>query len=96
MTLVQALDAPRPSTRANGPLMAMALASLLLVAVIAALVALGVQRAPAHDPAPAPTIVKARDPACLAALDKARDTQGLPAGDAIALSTAMLKACGVK
>lgn len=83
--------------------MALALAALLLFGVIAVLVFVGVHPAPAEasappaasPPAPSP-IVKADEPACKAALARARDTRSLPAEEAIAVSTAMLRTCGVR
>lgn len=88
--------------------MALALAALLLFGVIAVLVFVGVHPAPAEASAPpavsppaasppaASPIVKADEPACKAALARARDTRGLPAEEAIAVSTAMLRTCGVR
>lgn len=82
-------------------IMALALAALLLFGVIAVLVVVGVHPAPAEASAPQPTraaspITKAADPACQAALERARDTRALPAEEAVAASTAMLRACGVR
>lgn len=37
-----------------------------------------------------------KDPACAAALSRARQTQGLSSRDAIAASTAMLRACDLR
>lgn len=78
--------------------MAVALAALMLFSVIALLVFVGVHPAPAEasaHPVAASPIAKADDPACAAALTRARDTRGLSAEDAIAASTAMLRACDV-
>lgn len=76
---------------------AAALAALMLFGVIAVLVFVGVHPAPAQasaHPAASP-IAKAHEPACAAALDRARDTRDLPAEEAIAASTAMLRACDI-
>lgn len=74
--------------------MAVALAALLLGA-IAVLVFVGVHPAPAEASAQQ-ALSSANNPACAAALAKARDTRGLPAEEAIARSTAMLRACDVR
>lgn len=81
--------------------MAVALAALLLFAAIAVLVLVGLHPAPAeasaHQPSTAASpLTKADEPACKTALARARDTRGLPAEEAIAVSTAMLRACGVR
>lgn len=81
--------------------MALALAALMLFAVIAVLVFVGVHPAPAeasaHQPSHAASpLLKSGEPACKAALARARDTRGLPAEEAVAVSTAMLRACGVR
>lgn len=81
---------------------AVALAALMLFAVIALLVFVGVHPAPAEasahtaPQAAASPIANVQEPACAAALAKARDTRGLSADDAIAASTAMLRACDVR
>ncbi|MBO9544127.1 hypothetical protein [Caulobacter sp.] len=96
MTLAQRIVIANDDGRA---VMAVALAALLLFSVIAVLVFVGVHPAQASAPQPAPAaspIPKADEPACKAALARARDTRGLPAEEAIAASTAMLRACGVR
>jgi hypothetical protein len=78
--------------------MALSLAALLLFGVIALFLLVGLRPAPAEasaHAAAAPVAKAAQDPACAAALDRARDTRGLPADEAIARSTAMLRACHV-
>jgi len=78
---------------------AVALAALMLFSAIAVLVFVGVRPAPAqasaHPVATSP-IANAHEPACAAALARARDTRGLPTDEAIAASTAMLRACDIR
>lgn len=99
MTLTQRIVIP--SDNDHG-IMAVALAALLLFGAIAILVFLGVQPAPAEasahpaQPAAASPIANAHEPVCAAALARARDTRGLSAEDAIAASTAMLRACDLR
>jgi hypothetical protein len=98
MTLAQRIVIAQDDGRG---VMALALAALLLFGVIAVLVFVGLHPAPAEASAPQPApaaspITKADQPACKAALARARDTRGLPADEAIALSTAMLRACEVR
>lgn len=99
MTLAQRIvitsDGPTYDGRAA---MAVALAALMLFAAIAVLVFVGVHPAPAQasaQQAAASPIANADQPACTAALARARDTRGLPVEEAIAASTAMLRACDV-
>lgn len=97
MTLAQRIVIAQDDGHA---VMAMALAVLLLFGAIAALVFIGVNPAPAkasaHQPPAASPIPKAGQPTCDAALARARDTRALPAEEAVAVSTAMLRACGVR
>ena len=98
MTLAQRIVIAQDDGHA---VMAMALAALLLFGAIAALVFIGVHPAPAkasaHQPPPAASpIPKAGQPTCDAALARARDTRALPAEEAVAVSMAMLRACGVR
>ncbi|WP_454761509.1 hypothetical protein [Caulobacter segnis] len=98
MTLTQRIVIPTDDGRG---VMAVALAALLLFAAIAVLVLVGLHPAPAeasaHQPSTAASpLTKADDPACKTALARARDTRGLPAEEAIAVSTAMLRACRVR
>lgn len=93
MTLTQRIVIPSDSGRG---VMAVALAALMLVAVIAVIVFLGVQPAPVQASSAATSpIANADRPACASALAHARDTRGLSAEDAIAASTAMLRACEI-
>lgn len=96
MTLTQRIVIAQDDGRG---VMAVALAALMLFGVIAMLVVVGLHPAPAeassHQPLASP-LANADRPACAAALAKARDTRGLPADEAIALSTAMLRACDVR
>lgn len=95
MTLAQRIVIASDDGRS---VMALGLAALLLFGAIALLLSVGLRPAPAQASAPpvaAPVAKAAQDPACAAALDRARDTRGLPADEAIARSTAMLRACNV-
>nr|WP_295107445.1 hypothetical protein [uncultured Caulobacter sp.] len=96
MTLAQRIVIAQDDGRA---VMVVALAALLLFGVIAILVFAGIHPAQASASQPgsaASPIPKADEPACKAALARARDTRGLPAEEAIAVSTAMLRTCGVR
>lgn len=78
--------------------LAVALAALMLFCMIALLVFVGLHAAPVEAAAPraaASPIANAHEPACATALARARDTRGLSAEDAIAASTAMLRACDI-
>lgn len=80
-------------------LMVLALAALMLFSVIALVVFIGAHPAPAEasgHQATASPLAKSDDPACRTALARARDTRHLPADEAVAVSTAMLRACGVR
>lgn len=92
MTLAQRIVIAQDNARG---VFAVALAALVLLGAVAVLLVVGLHPAPAQASAPVATspIVNADDPACAAALAKARDTRGLPAEEAIAASTAMLRAC---
>jgi hypothetical protein len=93
MTLTQRIDIAQNDGRG---VMAVTLAALLLLGMIAVLVFVGLHPAPAQASATPPLaspLANADNPACAAALAKARDTRGLPAEEAIAASTAMLRAC---
>lgn len=92
MTLTQRIVIAQDDGRG---VMAVALAALLLFSAIAVLVFVGVHPAPAEASGPL-ALSSANNPACAAALAKARDTRGLPAEEAIARSTAMLRACDVR
>lgn len=102
MTLAQRIVIAHHDEHGDGRgVMALALATLLLFGVIAILVFVGARPAPAeasaHQPSTAASpLTKADDPACKSALARARDTRGLSAEEAIAVSTAMLRACGVR
>lgn len=102
MTLTQPIVIASQGKHDDGRgVMAVALAALMLLAAMAVLVLVGLRPAPAEASAhTAPTattspIAKAHEPACAAALSRARDTRGLSAQDAIAASTAMLRACDI-
>ena len=81
--------------------MALTLAALMLFGVIAVLVFVGVHPAPVQaqaSPEQVTTspVANSEKPACAAALARARDTRGMSARDAIAASTAMLRACDIR
>ena len=96
MTLTQRIVITQDDGRG---VMAVARAALMLLGVIGDLVFVGLHPAPAEASAHQPlasSLANADKPACAAALAKARDTRGLPADQAIAVSTAMLRACDVR
>ncbi len=94
MTLTQRIVIPSDSGRG---VMALALATLMLLAVMAVIIFVGEQPASVQASTSASSpIANAHEPACATALARARDTRGLPAEDAIAASTAMLRACEIR
>lgn len=100
MTLAPRIDlasrAHRDGAGVTPGLVAIGLASLILAGALCATLAFGLRpmaaRGGVHGRGSAPA--HRDDPKCRAALDHARDTQDRPADEAIAASTAMLRACG--
>lgn len=101
MALVQRITDHAPPAEAR-TILVVAVASLLLVGAVGFFILLGGQPLPVAQAATRPTppvtapLAKANDPLCAAALAKARDTRALTPEDAIAASTAMLRACEVR
>jgi negative regulator of sigma E activity len=94
MTLTQRIVIPSDSGKG---VMAVALAALMLLAVIAVVIFVGAQPASGQASTSATSpIANAHEPVCATALARARDTRGLSAEDAIAASTAMLRACEIR